>query len=347
MVLFYNKEDTPFSSRMNHKSIREKERRDEINNKINELRNYVCDDEIDKKANGLKQADVLWRTVELVYRLEGETPGTSYQPERKGFIDAFGFVENEVLHFIRNLGVDPSICQDFIDRVKACFEQEKQQLLLSKGSPGLKKKGSPVGRVKSSPDSDRSTPSPFKKLDRKIIKKNREQDRRDRQGEAIEALKHFLIVISANRSKIHVEKMQRLTVLENILEYIKSKKGNFTTDCTQEKTLYQVAYNGGFEIATKLALEFFKNDKHLCVRTAALERHIKFQRALQLHNTQPTPVPSAVSVGFPPMPFGFLPVIPNFCVSSPTYSVESGAPSPSDTSSSSIESTPTIWRPWV
>ncbi|CAI5441540.1 unnamed protein product [Caenorhabditis angaria] len=338
MVLLMNKEETPFLSRMSHKSIREKERRDEINNKINELRGFVCEDEIERKT--LKQADVLIRTVELVHRMESEQPGPSFIPERKGFVDGFNSVESQVSNFIKQLGLDFQTEQEYLAKLKACFEHERSSLMINNISP--KSNGCGPFRSKWSPESTRSTPSPYTlKMDRKEIKKNREQDRRDRQGEAIEALKQFLISISGGKLRSQVEKMQRLNTLENIIEYIRNKKSmSFGVKSTRDQTLYSHAWTGGFEIAKRTALEFFRRDRHLCVRTAALEQHIMSNYRI------PTVVPIQLPTFIPF--YNTAPIFhQQFQPTSPAYSLESPPPM-SDTSMESATtcSTQTIWRPW-
>uniref|UniRef100_A0A1I7SYY6 BHLH domain-containing protein n=2 Tax=Caenorhabditis tropicalis TaxID=1561998 RepID=A0A1I7SYY6_9PELO len=346
---------TPPPSIMNNrKTTQEKKRRDEINAKIKELQELIQTDQDHEK---MTQSEVLNKAVELVTRMESESPGPSSNPNRKGFFDGFAQVENLTYSFIKSMGVSTEVCQEFTHKAKQLFDQERALLISTPGRPSPKRKSEEPLHIPStySQSSSPSTSESGTSMDRKEVKKNREQDRRDRQGEAFDALKNFILE-NKLMSSHQVEKMQRLNTLDIILGYIRNKKNNFVSQNGQEQSLYVHANNEGQKTARAIAFTFFKSDRHLVVRCADLEKFFDF-------STNPKPLlgfprlPLPMPIPFPPgvlptrqminpfLPFPFLP-IPGLSSTtpppkqSPTYSLDSPPPS-SDTSSSSIEmSTP-------
>ncbi|EGT33837.1 CBN-REF-1 protein [Caenorhabditis brenneri] len=343
---------TPPANMFSRKTTQEKKRRDEINAKIKELQELIQGDSDQEK---MTQSDTLNRAVELVNRMESETPGPSTNPNRKGFFDGYATIENLTYSFIKSLGVNTDVCQEFIQRAKQCFDRERSSLLMS--TPGKYRKAKSEEKehleipstYSQSSSTSPSTSEPGTSMDRKEVKKNREQDRRDRQGEAFDALKNFIIE-NKLMSSLQVEKMQRLNTLDIIIGYIRNKKNNFVSKNGQEQSLYAHANMEGQKTARLVAFQFFKSDRHLTVRCADLEKFFDFSlnpKPLlgfpRLPIPMPLPFPSLLA---PPMmnpflPFPFLP-LPAMPISpkSPAYSLDSPPPS-SDTSTSSIEvSTP-------
>lgn len=330
----------------NRKTTQEKKRRDEINLKIKELQELMQNENEQEK---MTQSEVLNRAVELVNRMETESPGPSTNPNRKGFFDGYATIENITYTFIKSLGVSSDVCSDFIQRAKQCFDRERSSLLIS--TPG-RSNGKPLHFPSTySQSSSPSTSEPGVCLDRKEVKKNREQDRRDRQGEAFDALKNFIIE-NKLMSSLQVEKMQRLNTLDIIINYIRNKKNNFVSRNGQEQSLYVHASVEGQKTAKTVAFQFFKSDRHLVVRCGDLEKFYEFSLnpkpllgfpRLPLPMPLPfSPIPSPMMTPFIPFPFLPFPMMTPSPPSpkSPAYSLDSPPPS-SDTSSSSIEmSTP-------
>lgn len=321
------------------------------------------------------QGDVLNRAVEVVNRMETESPGPSTNPNRKGFFDGFAAVEQMTFAFIRNLGISSEVCQEFVQKARTCFDQERASLLLA-GSAGVQL--SPSGTAKrdehdmmASTSSSPSTSEAGGSVDRKEVKKNREQDRRDRQGEAFEALKHFIIanklmtshqvyvtnICSLFQCMFSREKMQRLNTLEIIINYIRNKKNNFVSRTGPEQTLYTHAVAEGQKTAKSIAIGFFKGNRHLMVHCVNLEKFFEMNinpKPLlgfpRLPPVSPPVLPSAPPFPMVPIyPFRAFPFFPlmtppqtasRSTQQSPAYSLESPPPS-SDTSSSSLESSST------
>ncbi|CAP22342.2 Protein CBR-REF-1 [Caenorhabditis briggsae] len=333
----------PPPSMFNRKTTQEKKRRDEINAKIKELQELIQSHTDQEK---LTQSEVLNRAVELVNRMETESPGPSTNPNRKGFFDGFATIENLTYTFIKSLGMNSEVCQDFIQKARHRFDRERSGLLMS--TVGNRKRKSEERHLPTtSSDSQVSSPSTSESgmcIDRKEVKKNREQDRRDRQGEAFDALKNF-IIDNKLMSSHQVEKMQRLNTLDIIINYIRNKKNNFVSRNGQDQSLYTHAIAEGQKTARHVAFQFFKSDRHLIVRCADLEKFLEFSLA-----------PKPPILGFPRLPFPSFPPINPFLAfppflgippklgtpetsrTSPSYSLDSPPPS-SDTSTSSIEPT--------
>uniref|UniRef100_A0A8R1I6Z0 BHLH domain-containing protein n=1 Tax=Caenorhabditis japonica TaxID=281687 RepID=A0A8R1I6Z0_CAEJA len=356
----------------NRKTTQEKKRRDEINAKIRELQQIM---QQDSEGDKMTQGEILNRAVELVNRMESESPGPSNNPNRKGFFDGFSQIEMLTSSFIKNLGMSPEVCQEYLHKAKYAFDKERNALLMSsRNSSPLRKHSRKEDDEESSSSSSPRTSEPGTSVDRKEVKKNREQDRRDRQGEAFDALKAFIISNKLMNSH-QVEKMQRLNTLDIIINYIRNKRNNFVSCNGQERTLYNCAVSEGQKTATSTAFSFFKKDRHLVARCADLEKFFEFSLnpkplvgfptppALPITPLQPFQSTSPIKVPlFPPFPFypfrgfPFLPVLTPTPPSqtSPSYSLDSPPPS-SDTSSSSIETTPNenskkpkakLFRPW-
>lgn len=335
----------------NRKTTQEKKRRDEINAKIKELQELIQSPQDQEK---LTQSEVLNRAVELVTRMESESPGPSTNPNRKGFFDGFATIENLTYNFIRSLGMNTAICHEFIQKAKLCFDRERASLLMSTvgGSSSRKRKSADESfhlPTTSSGYSQASSPSTSESgncMDRKEVKKNREQDRRDRQGEAFDALKNFIIE-NKLMSSHQVEKMQRLNTLDIIINYVRNKKNNFVSRNGQDQSLYTHAIAEGQKTGRAVAFQFFKSDRHLIVRCADLEKFLDFSLApkplLGFPRTPQLPPSPAMlfplSMNLPFLPFPFLPMsgLNPTTPTSPSYSLDSPPPA-SDTSSSSIES---------
>ncbi|CAI2337265.1 unnamed protein product [Caenorhabditis sp. 36 PRJEB53466] len=337
------------------KTSQEKKRRDEINAKIKELQQLIQQDSDHEK---MTQGDVLMRAVELVNRMESESPDLPSIPIAKDSM------------------TDSLRLNHKLTRSSEAWELTQKSSLVVSSTPQT----SPHGRMKSKDglDTERasSSSSPSNSeaghhLDRKEVKKNREQDRRDRQGEAFEALKHFIIANKLMTSQ-QVEKMQRLNTLDIIISYIRNKKNNFVSRSGQEQTLYNHALAEGKKTGRLTAFSFFKSDRHLVVRCSDLEKFLEFSNnpkpllgfprlpsitpptALQLPIS---PFPMAPMFPFRPFPLFPLVVPTPPSQQSPAYSLDSPPPS-SDTSSSSLESSSTpnensntpctkkLFRPW-
>ncbi|EFO96502.1 CRE-REF-1 protein [Caenorhabditis remanei] len=326
----------------NRKTTQEKKRRDEINAKIKELQELIQHQSDQEK---LTQSEVLNRAVELVTRMESESPGPSTNPNRKGFFDGYSTIETLTYTFIKSLGVNSEVCQEFVQKAKQCFDRERMSLLVSTSGKS-KRKSEERHHHDYSGVSSPSTSESGGSMDRKEVKKNREQDRRDRQGEAFDALKNFII---ENKLMSHqqVEKMQRLNTLDIIINYIRNKKNNFVSRNGQEQSLYTHAIAEGQKTGKAVAYQFFKSDRHLIVRCGELEKFYDFSLTPKpLLGFPRLPIP----LGFPINPFlqfnPFLPIPqplpppppPPMSQQSPSYSLDSPPPS-SDTSTSSIEPT--------
>ncbi|CAA88744.1 Regulator of fusion ref-1 [Caenorhabditis elegans] len=353
----------------NRKTSQEKKRRDEINAKIKELQLLIQNESDNEK---MTQGDVLNRAVEVVSRMETESPGPSSNPNRKGFFDGFRSIESLTYSFIKSLGVNSDVCQDFVQRAKQFFDRERSSLLSTVSGKSKRRSESEILHSSMSYRSQSSSPSTSESgitIDRKEVKKNREQDRRDRQGEAFDALKNFIIENKLMTSH-QVEKMQRLNTLDIIIAYIQNKKHNFVSRSDQEQSLYAHAIAEGKKTAKNIAFQFFKSDRHLVVRCADLEKFFEFSlspKPLFGFPSMPIPIPPPSFPIFPFRPFPFFPMpMAPMATSpksqqSPSYSLDSPPPS-SDTSSSSIEtpSTPNensnsnpkasrkskLFRPW-
>lgn len=334
----------------NRKTTQEKKRRDEINAKIKELQELIQSPQDQEK---LTQSEVLNRAVELVTRMESESPGPSTNPNRKGFFDGFATIETLTYNFIRSLGMNSAICQEFIQKAKSCFDRERAGLLMSTagGTSSRKRKSTEDSfhlPTTSSGYSQASSPSTSESgvcVDRKEVKKNREQDRRDRQGEAFDALKNFIIE-NKLMSSHQVEKMQRLNTLDIIINYVRNKKNNFVSRNGQDQSLYTHAIAEGQKTGRAVAFQFFKSDRHLIVRCADLEKFFDFSLApkplLGFPRTpQLPPLLFPPPMSLPPfLQFPFLPIsgLNPTTSTSPSYSLDSPPPA-SDTSTSSIDST--------
>lgn len=128
--------------------------------------------------------------------METESPGPSSNPNRKGFFDGFRSIESLTYSFIKSLGVNSDVCQDFVQRAKQFFDRERSSLLSTVSGKSKRRSESEILHSSMSYRSQSSSPSTSESgitIDRKEVKKNREQDRRDRQGEAFDALKNFII----------------------------------------------------------------------------------------------------------------------------------------------------------
>ncbi|KAF1753373.1 hypothetical protein GCK72_019930 [Caenorhabditis remanei] len=256
------------------KVIKEKERRDYNNQLLVVLKNLVQG----PQDSNLNVHQVLIKSHQTVTQLHKQA---SSDPQTAGFLQGLAKAETIVIRFIESLHFEKKSCQEHINVIKQVFASKSGGEKLETGE----------GSSSSSPKmrSDQT--------DRKEIKKNREQYRRDRHTEGYNALEDFITkqnLLPPNRGKLH-----KIDILQTIIKYIKETRVVVSNQSAQHQLPRTVGFLEGLKKGKDISIQFFQSNANLFGFLLSLNAFFEF-------NVNPQPL-----FGFPTGPAASpFPVLP-------------------------------------